>query len=304
MASKAASKVKKVQLADLDLTQVKHHPLKVKKYDNGQESKSCAVTYQDGNKIIFQLPKSKVPFGLTVGKMDDNDKKLVEEGKKWPKYSLEVNIDGDEREKVLDFDDLNSAFIAEHVAKEYWKKNLTPDQVIEHDYYGSMVKANNPEKGDFPDRFKVKLPFSRGKPLFKVYDSNNQKINLFSVVDGKPVMDWSWTQQQMQAEIISEIECIWEVNKKCYCTCRALQIRVHPPDALPECDFDDDGDGVTGDDEAEESDEVAEVTEQVAKLEVEVEVEDEVEVEVEDEVEDEVEIEAEDEDEDLAVEED
>ena len=37
-----------------------------------------------------------------------------------------------------------------------------------------------------------------------------------------------------------ECEALWEVNKKVYCTFKAVQIRVHPPVSLPECAFDDD----------------------------------------------------------------
>lgn len=223
----------RVKLSELNLEKVKINPLKEKTYTNGQTSKSCTVTYNDGSKILIQTVKNKVPFGLTIGQMDENEKKLVEEGKKWPKYSLEINIEGDEKNKIKEFDKIAAKFISDN-SNSWWKKHLNPDQVLEHDYYVSMIKVN--KEGDYPDRFKIKLPFSQGKPLFKVYDENNQKVELFN---SNGTVDWSWIKPQMHVETISEIECIWEVNKKCYCTVKALQLRIFPPSTLKECAFDD-----------------------------------------------------------------
>lgn len=139
---------------------------------------------------------------------------------------------------------------------KWWKKKVSPEDVKKHNYYNSILRKNDAEKGDFPDRLKVKLPFYNGKPLFKVYDDNNKKIEIYDEKEGR--MDWSWATNRMQVEVIAEFERVWDVNQKCYASCRVHQVRVHPPSGLAECAFDDDEDG----------EDVAELDHGVAELEV------------------------------------
>lgn len=231
---------KPLKPASIDLTKIAHDKLKVKKYKNGQESKQVRMTY-DKTEFRIQTPIAKVPFGLTVGEELDNEGKPIKDSKKPKKYSLDFNIGGtpqleEFKEIMKKLDHKNIEHIVSQ-SQEWWGKKFTTEMITEL-CYGSLIKAD--KKGDYPDRFKVKLPFFEGVPRFKVYDEHNKIVEWCKIEEGKaPVIDWSWAKNHMQIEAIIECEGLWEVNKKVYCTFKALQIRVRQPEELPECAFDD-----------------------------------------------------------------
>jgi hypothetical protein len=256
---------KPVKVTSIDLANVGHEPLKVRKND----SKNCRMTYNRAE-LRMQTPKAKVPFGLTTSKDDPNNPQA------YKKYTLEINIGGTPeldtlKNVVTELDEMNVAFIAES-SEAWWGKKFTPDSIADL-CYGSMVKPD--KKGEYPDRWKIKLPFYNGIPKFKVYDQNNKAIHFCTMVQkvdettGKTVeaaeLDWSWAQQQMQIEAICECEGLWVVDRKVYCTWKALQLRVFAPEALPECAFDD-GDVAMDETAVEEDEEVVAVTEGVSVL--------------------------------------
>jgi hypothetical protein len=253
--------------AEIDVNKILISKLKTKKYESGQETKQCRVTYDHKTGIddlAVRVPRATVPFGLTLAKEKEGETPL-----KYKKYSLEFNISGspemDEFGKFVDdFDNKNIDFILKE-SLTWWKKSYSRDTIADA-CYGSMKKRTPEEKGDYPDRFKMKLPFNKGLPDFKVYDKFNKPIKW--VKKGKngepPELDWSWIQPKMQIDAIMECEALWEVNKKVYCTFKAVQIRVHPRSSIPDCDFPGD---VPGDGDAPENNEDEEETKQsVPKL--------------------------------------
>lgn len=239
---------KPMKPVDIDLSKINIDKLKVKKYQNGQETKQCRITYDFGNsnkKEFYVLtPLATVPFGLTIAKENEG-----EAPRKFKKYSLDFNVSGtpelDEfRQLIEKFDNKNIDYILSQSAA-WWGKSASGKpysrDTIADACYGSMIKRTPEEKGDYPDRFKMKLPFYEGMPRFKVYDAQNKEIKWVkqSVEGEPPELDWSWAQQNMQIEAIMECEALWEVNKKVYCTFKAKQIRVYPPVTLQECAFGD-----------------------------------------------------------------
>lgn len=229
--------------SEVNVDNILYDNLKAKKYKNGQESKQARMSY---NKLefIIQTPLGKVPFGLNIGEELDSEGKPVKNSTKPKKYSFEFNIIGtpalEEFKALLQkINDKNVAHIVSK-SKEWWGEEYTPVEIRKL-CYNSLVKID--KKGDYPERFKVKLPFNNGKPEFKVYDQNNKKIDWYTVTqkDGKDFyeLDWSWAQNNMQIETLASCEGLWEVNKKVFCTFRVKQVRVRPPEELPECAFDD-----------------------------------------------------------------
>lgn len=240
---------KPLKPVDFDVSRIHIDPRKTKTYKNGQETKQCRVAYDFGNGVKKELnirtPIANVPYGLSIAKENEGDAP-----RKFKKYSLDFEVAGSPeldlfRKKIYEFDHKNIEYIATN-ANQWWGKTSTGKpwtrDMVQDMSYCSLIKKTPEDKGDYPARFKLKLPFYEGIPRFTVYDQNNKKINW--VAYGKegepPTLDWSWAQKNMRIESIMECEALWEVNKKVYCTFKALQIKVYPPAGLKENEFADD----------------------------------------------------------------
>lgn len=235
---------KPLKVNDISVSKIHIDPLKKKTYKSGQETKQCRIAYDYGNNIkkefTMRTPIATVPYGLSIAKEMEG-----ETPRKFKKYSLDFEVNGTPelemfRDKMIEFDNKNIDFITKN-ATEWWNK--TPSgkpwdrDMIQNMSYSSVLKKTAEEKGDYPERFKVKLPFYEGIPRFVVYDHNNNKIDWVSQKNGETILDWSWAKKGMKMETITQCEALWEVNKKVYCTFRAQQIKVYPPDGLRENEF-------------------------------------------------------------------
>jgi len=238
----------------LDLSKLAHDKLKIKKYQaSGNETKKVGMTY-DKVALKIQTPLAEVPFGLTISEETEPDpanprkKRPVANSKKPKKYSLDCQFDKispelNELKKVMQImDEKNINYIASQSA-EWWPQDckggklMTPEMVSV--LYDSIIKVDN--KGEYPERFRIKLPLFEGVPQFKVYDQHNKLIEWCKIEEGKkPELDWSWAQKHMKVDAIIECEGLVILeSKKVYCTFKVVQLRVRPSDALEECAFDD-----------------------------------------------------------------
>ena len=239
---------KPLKAPQIDVSKIYIDPLKKKTYKNGQETKQCRITYDFGNGVKKELnvrtPKATVPYGLSIAKENEG-----EAPRKFKKYSLDFEVVGTPelnqfKQKIQEFDEKNVDFITTN-AGTWWGK--TPSgkpwnrDTVQDSCYGSLLKKTPEDKGEYAERFKVKLPFFEGMPRFKLFDQNNKPISW--VKNGRegepPELDWSWAQRNMQIESVVECEALWEVNKKVYCTFKAVQIKVYPPSGLKENEFAD-----------------------------------------------------------------
>lgn len=241
---------------NLDIAKINIDPLKDKTYKNGQKTKQCRITYDFGSGVKKEFnvrtPLATVPYGLSIAKENEG-----EAPRKFKKYSLDFEVVGTPeldvfRKKIQEFDEKNIDFITSN-AKEWWGKAPSGKpwdrDMIQNLCYGSMLKKTPEEKGDYPERFKLKLPFYEGIPKFTLYDENNKDVKW--VTNGKegepPTLDWSWAQRNMRIEAIMECEALWEVNKKVYCTFKAIQVKIYPPTGLRANEFaEDDNDNDNG----------------------------------------------------------
>lgn len=224
---------KPVKVANVNVSQIHHEKLKIKKNDKTKkETKQCRINY-DNNDFRVIIPKCKLPFGLTVGQ--DNE---GEAPSSYKKYSFEVNIEDPEFKKILEqIDEKNVNYISE-CSKDWWGKPYTPDAVRDHTY-SSLIKKD--KKGEYPDRFKFKLPFYNGEPKFTVFNQNKEKVNIYKKnSNGEVEMDWSWVQKQMHLEAVLECEGLWVVNKNVYCTWKLVQLKIYPIESNDVNYFEDD----------------------------------------------------------------
>lgn len=68
---------------------------------------------------------------------------------------------------------------------------------------------------------KVKLNvLSDGKLSFKVF--NNIFSKFINIVKDNGEIDFFWVYLKMMVELFMEMECLWDINKKCYCIFKVL----------------------------------------------------------------------------------
>jgi hypothetical protein len=228
---------KPMKPAAIDLSKINHEKLKKKIFKSGQSTEQALINYNKGP-FYIQTPPAKAPFGVSIGKIDE--KKPNQE----KKYYILVDLDDpDFKNKALGLDKKNIEFISSQ-SQEWWGEKSTIEEIRKFCYTSLAIKSKSDKdkdkKDEYSDKFKIKLTFFEGVPQFKVYDQYNNLINWCKPTkDGPPELDWSWAQPHMIIETIIQCECLWIIDKKVYCSFKAVQIRVKPPQALPECAFDD-----------------------------------------------------------------
>ena len=249
---------KLIRTYELDAKNVHHD--KLKKRPSG--AKIVPISY-NGNNMVVQIDRARVPFGLSVY---ENDK----ESNTHKKYSFELTIGGDDRlekfrESLENMDDANVKYCSAN-SKAWWGKAMSASVMKEAETYKSQLKPDL--KGDNPPRLKVKLPFYEGKPMFKVYGEDKQEINFYKKNGDEVELDWSWAQSGMEIKILAECEGLWVVNKNIYCTWRAQQIRILSGGnslnsyAMIDDDEDDENKEASAEDEYEEEEEEEEDSEE------------------------------------------
>lgn len=223
---------KPVKISQVDVSQIKYEGLKVKKNEKTKtETKQCKMTYANGDFRMITV-KSKLPFGVTTPKED------ADKAPKDKKYSFEVNIEDSETKKTLENIDERNVQYASDCSKEWFGKQMTCE-TIRDATYGSLVKKD--KKGEYPDRFKFKLPFQNGEPKFTVFDQNRKKVEIYKKnANGEMEMDWSWVQKGMYVEAVVECEGLWIVNKNVYNTWKVIQLKIYPVESNDVNYFDDD----------------------------------------------------------------
>ena len=235
-----------VELKNLDAKQIKIHPLKEKKYKSGFSSKLCPFTWNNGDKIYIKTQKNRMPFKVTDSSkfMDDTDKEAVKNGKKFPKYSIELELKEDEKKSLEKCDKVIAAHILDNFKELFPNKRLTKkltiDDIIDHNYYKGSIKRNTSEDGDYPDRMKIKLPFYNAEPNFKVYDENKNRIIFHEKVNDVVKLDWECMQPKSDIMGMVEVEGLVFGKDGYYLTFKAVQLKVHKPDIIANCVFDDD----------------------------------------------------------------
>lgn len=230
--------IKPQKPSEIDFSKLFHSKLKVKKAEKGRpESKQVRITY-DKQEMRIRTPLAIVPFGVTLP-MEDKEGN----SSKFKKYSFEINIDDkceEFRQAMNTLDRKNIDYIYSQ-ADEWWEKGkYTNASEIEKHVYQKLIKKD--KKGEYADRFKMKLPFRDGVPDFKVFDENNKAVLFPSkqLADSSehPEQVWfPWAKKRMQIEAIVECEGLWVVSEKIYCTFKVLQIRFKSPAQLADNGF-------------------------------------------------------------------
>jgi hypothetical protein len=160
------------------------------------------VLYNDKVKnMAIQLPKLYCPYGIRNVPQGQYNEKNED------KYSVSFGLDLSEKynknnevntliEFLQEMDETIIDFLSKN-SKEFWKKELTPKQIVEGDRYKSLIKKYVPKEGSdkvYPNTFKCKVSlYPDGKPAFSAIDPSKSRdvMHIATEVvdaDGKPVL--------------------------------------------------------------------------------------------------------------------
>lgn len=246
-----------IRAENLDVGKIEFSDLKKK--DDGP--KRVFISYE-GKPLTIQLSNVTVPFGLSVyNSKDKNDRSPqtvidLNNINSNIKYSLDFSLQNNEDfvDVLRDLDDLIIETITKN-SKE-WIGNTMDEAVVRAATYSSQLRKSESEDESSPYRFKVKCPFWKGVPGFKVFNKNKQEVVFHHKVDPNTInLDWGWAQKGMEVAAIATCQCLWIINKNVYCTWNLNMIRIdRESNRISDYAFLDDN-GVEDDEEYVEDDE-------------------------------------------------
>ena len=198
-------------VSEIDFSKIKHGPKKAR-----GKGESCFVSYGSSKEFTIQGPKMRVPFGLSEPHPDF--KKPGED-----KFSIELSLNDDEKydkngrvaefKKFVDkLEELNVQYISE-CSEDWWGESYDP-AMVRKIAYNSMIKqptkdkSGKPLKIIYPPRMRIKLPFYKGIPQFKVFDGKTKQEIVFAKADGDNVsLDWSkWIERGKALDVVPIIQ--------------------------------------------------------------------------------------------------
>ena len=159
-------------------------------------------------KIRFEVPKGRLPFGLNIQKFDDSPVKMTIDQSLG---SSEAQDDlGEWHRWLVGFDEFMIGLA--HAKSESWfKKQLSKDILIEF-YKSCVVKS----KKGYDPTFKMKIPSKGDKMNIDVYNNNEQIVGQDTIEKGCHV------------RTIIELQSVWFVNKMFGVSWNVLQLQVFP----------------------------------------------------------------------------
>jgi hypothetical protein len=184
---------------EIEYEKIKHGP----KRPRGQ-GKSCYISYANNKEFVIQLPRMRAPYGVSEPLLNDGEEKQKNDGK----YTLDLSLNEDPQydkkghvKKVSEFfkkfDELNVKYISD-CSNDWWEEHLTTSEVAKFNY-GSPVKKSKKKNNDgklYPNTLRLKLPFYKGNPQFKVFDANTGEEIKFTETteNGQPEIKWeTWS---------------------------------------------------------------------------------------------------------------
>lgn len=177
-----------------------------------------------GSKILMQIPKAKVPFGVNSMTTENNE----------VRKSLDISFSGLENKPALqvfydwvrDLDERNQEMAVKN--SEVWLKKKMSREVV-----GELYKPliNDKSEGKYPATMRFKLPTnSEGDFTGNVFAPDRTRMTLDDVSKGSEVT------------LLVEAQPMWFVNKQFGVTFRILQIKLYKKAGLDEYAFRDDDD--------------------------------------------------------------
>ena len=180
---------------------------------NAKGGKAVYLNSNAGQKLIFQLPALRAPFGLSDFK---------DEAGKVQSYSLPLSLDKPEVVASLQaLDERALDFIAENSAELLGKKMSR--EVIKEGIYKPLVRPSSKE--GYAPTLNLKVLMKDGAIATEAYNSERQPVPLTDLEKGQAV------------SAIIDINQIWRTPAGVGVTVRVHQVMFAPTNKLKPCAF-------------------------------------------------------------------
>ena len=182
---------------------------------NAKGGKAVYLNSANGQKLVFQLPQMRAPFGLSEYKDEASGR---------VSYSLPLSMDKPEvLEAFSKFDAHVLDYITEH-SEELLGKKMSRE-VIAEGMYKSPVKPSSKEGYAPTLNLKILLNQKDGSIATEAYDARRQQVPLTDLEKGQTV------------SAIVEINQIWRTPAGVGVSIRVHQVMFAPTNKLKPCAF-------------------------------------------------------------------
>lgn len=153
-----------------------------------------------GNKVVFQTPRLRVPFGLS--KFGDND----------DKQSLCVSLGG--QPEFASFLTSLNEHVLKSVAENHqaWFQKSAPEAVL-REFFSSNVK----ESDKYDPTWRLPIPIYGGRCQASFFDAERMETDMNAITKGCTVL------------CLVELTGLWFVNKRFGIKWKPVQVLVHAP---------------------------------------------------------------------------
>lgn len=175
---------------------------------NQMGGQSVYISHKKG-KVRFELPKGRVPFGLSVQSFDDSATKITIDQSLG---NLEDQTEMAAWHAWLKSFDEHILKVAHERSEEWFKKQLKPE--ILEEFYKPTIQRSRDDK--YPPTFKMKIPVKDDKANITIYNDKEEEVSQDLIEKGCHV------------RTIAELQGVWFVNKMFGVTWKVLQLQVFP----------------------------------------------------------------------------
>jgi hypothetical protein len=160
------------------------------------------------DKIRFEVPKGRLPFGLNIQSFDDSATKMtIDQSLGNSEAQDEL---GEWHRWLVGFDEFMIGLA--HAKSESWFKKKLSKEILEEFYKPSILKS----KKGYDPTFKMKIPVQNDKAAITIYNDQEEEV-------GQELLE-----KGCHVRTIIELQSVWFVNKMFGVTWKVLQLQVFP----------------------------------------------------------------------------
>ena len=195
--------------ATLDFSSVRPDDLTFSEVKTNKMGGQTVYIRYKGDNVNFEIPKGRLPFGLSSQKFDDNStvKMTIDQSLGNAEAQSEL---GEWHRWLVGFDEFMIGLA--HAKSESWFKKSLGKEVLQEFYRSCVTKS----KKGYDPTFKMKIPVKGEQANIDIYNTREELVGQELIEKGCHV------------KTIVGLQSVWFVNKTFGVTWTVLQLQVFP----------------------------------------------------------------------------